>query len=370
MGFGCALWDDRSRPDWVDGISLEFSPETYLLGTGEGDTRAVAEQRAYASVARIFHAHVQTQLQDNETYSQVDQNNHTKTSRQLTLDHLTHVSTKKVLADVKVLEAWSRPDDGQHFVLAGLDRAKTERVLRAHIAKYDQAIQHHMEDGRTGVNVVTKLRGLKRALRDMRLRQVVNTDLQIVSLTGATIPAPYTLASIQRELDAYLLNDVRIDVQVTGEQQPQLSQAIWDGLIHEGFVTRDTQHPDSISDNSEQPIDASHHERPDFRIIATSRLEDLRLNDPLFTYVRWCSDLQVIESREQRVIGAVSRSGREGHITQHEARVRATQAMQKAVSMEIAQLLARFIYDKEAKALASSPSSSCLPFTPQRSLFP
>ncbi|WP_447971675.1 LPP20 family lipoprotein [Nitrospira sp. M1] len=362
VGFGCAFLEDRSRPDWVDGISHEFPPETYLLGRGEADTRAVAEQRAYAAVARIFHAHVQAQMQDNEIYSQVDQGNHKKASRQLTLDHLTQVSTEKVLADVKVLEAWSRPDDARHFILAGLHRAKTERLLRAHIAKYDQAIQRNMEDGRTGIDVITKLRGLKRALRDMHLRQIVNADLQIVSLTGEEVPALYSLASIQRALDAYLLNDVHIDVQVTGDQQLQLSQAIWDGLTREGLVTREAGQLASRTDHSQQPIDASHQKRPDFLITGTSRLEDLKLNDPLFKYVRWCSDIQVIESDGQRVIGAVSRSGREGHITQHEARVRATQAMQEAVSTEIAQSLARFMYDEQTKGLASPTSSSCLPF--------
>ncbi|GJL63847.1 MAG: hypothetical protein NPIRA04_25010 [Nitrospirales bacterium] len=359
-GFGCTLLGERPVPGWVEGQSQEFSPEKYLLGRGEAETREVAEQRAYASIARIFHAQVNAQLQDHEMYSQVDQDDQTKTSRRIQLDHLTQVSTEKVLADVKILETWHRPNDERYFVLAGLDRTKTEHLLHARITKYDKAIGRHVEDGRTGTDVVTKLRGYKRAVRDMRLRQATNADLQIISHSGEGIPTVYSLARIQQELDAYLLHEVHIAVQVTGDQQPQIYQAIWDGLNHEGFVTRNESKPDSSLEPSEQVLAPSHHKRPDFLITGTSRLEDLKLFDPLFKYVRWCSDLRVIESNGQRIIGAVSRSGREGHITQHEARVRATQAMQKAVSTEIAQLLIQFIYDDQQMTLTSS-SSSCLP---------
>jgi len=360
VGFGCTFLGERPIPDWVEGQSQEFSSEKYLLGRGEADTRDVAEQRAYAAVARIFHAQVNAQLQDNERYSQVDQDDQTKTSRRIQLDHLTQVSTEKVLADVKILEAWRRSDDKQYFVLAGLDRKKTEHLLRIRIAKYDKAIERHMEDGRTGTNVVTKLRGFKRAIRDMKLRQAVNADLQIISHTGEGIPTSYSPARIQQELDAYLLHKVHIAVQVTGDQERQIYQAIWDGLNQEGFVTRNESQPVSSQDYAEQLQDRSHQKSPDFVITGTSRLEDLTLFDPLFKYVRWCSDLRVIESGGQRVIGAVSRSGREGHITQHEARVRATQAMQRAVSTDMAQLLAQFFYDDEQMALTLS-SSSCLP---------
>ncbi|GJL66320.1 MAG: hypothetical protein NPIRA05_12910 [Nitrospirales bacterium] len=361
VNVGCTFLGWQGIPDWVEGPSQEFVPANYLLGRGAGDTPEIAAQRAYAAVARIFHAQVNTQLQDNERYSQVEQGDQTTTSRRIQLDHLTQVSTEKVLADVKILDTWHRSDDDQYFVLAGLDRTKTERLLREHILKFDEMVKRYLEDGRTGTDVVTKLRGFKRALRDMRLRQAVNADLQIVSHTGEGIPASDSPARIQQELDAYLLHEVQIAVQVTGDQQPQLSQAIWDGLKQEGLVTRHEQPPASLKDDSGQSRAPSHQKTPDILVMGTSRLEDLRLFDPLFKYVRWCSNLRVIESQGQRVIGAVSRSGREGHITQHEARVRATQAMQKVVRTKMAQLLAKFIYDDQPTALTSSSSSSCLP---------
>ena len=68
------------------------------------------------------------------------------------------------------------------------------------------------------------------------------------------------------------------------------------------------------------------------------------LPDPLFVYVRWCSDLLVLENKPQRIIGVVSRSGREGHVTQKEALARASKAMQAAVTSDVANALSSYIY--------------------------
>lgn len=353
---GCSLFAGQTMPDWIEGRSERYPDERFLVGRGEAETRGLAEQRAYAAVARIFHAQVNSQMEDSEIYSQLESEASTRTSREVKLDHLTRVTSEKVLENVQVLDTWLRPEDNRYFALAGLDRKKAERMLVERISDYDKTISMHLEDGREGADPLTRLRALKRALRDAHIRHVANTDLQIIRMTGGGLPASFPAAAIRKEIDDFLLHDLRIDVRLTGDYQLQIRQAVWEGLNREGFVARDQ---DPNADLRQQTDPTVSQLTADILITGTGHLDDLRLFDPLFKYVRWCSDFQILDPQAQRVIGVVSRSGREGHITLQEARVRATRAMQDAVSTEIAQSLARFIYDDDLGEPSSS--SSCPP---------
>ena len=82
------------------------------------------------------------------------------------------------------------------------------------------------------------------------------------------------------------------------------------------------------------------------------------LPDPHFVYVRWCADLLVLEDKRQRVIGVVSQSGREGHITKGEAFVRASKAMQAAVVSDVTNALSNYIYG-EVDELAPPTFTAC-----------
>ena len=102
--FGCA-WGP-SKPAWIDGVSPDYPSGQYLTGVGEGDNRAAADDRAYASLARIFKAEVSAQSKDWESYLVVEQRGTSHDERRLTLDQLTRVSTDKVLENAKIVDRW------------------------------------------------------------------------------------------------------------------------------------------------------------------------------------------------------------------------------------------------------------------------
>ena len=53
---GCAWFGGQSKPDWIDGVSTAYPSGQYLVGVGQAESRAAAEDRAYA--AEIGRAHV------------------------------------------------------------------------------------------------------------------------------------------------------------------------------------------------------------------------------------------------------------------------------------------------------------------------
>ncbi|MDN5943487.1 MAG: LPP20 family lipoprotein, partial [Nitrospira sp.] len=55
---GCAWFGGQTQPDWIEGVSAAYPSGHYLVGVGQAESRTVAEDRAYAAVARIFKAEV------------------------------------------------------------------------------------------------------------------------------------------------------------------------------------------------------------------------------------------------------------------------------------------------------------------------
>ena len=105
---GCAWFGGQSKPDWIDGVSAAYPSAQYLVGVGQADNRAAAEDRAYAAVARIFKAEVNAQAKDWESYLVIEQRGQSSDERRLTLDNLTRVSTDKVLENVQIVDRWVR----------------------------------------------------------------------------------------------------------------------------------------------------------------------------------------------------------------------------------------------------------------------
>ena len=89
---GCAHLGLSQKPSWVDGTSEQYPSSQYLLGVGQADSRAVATERAYAAVAKIFKAEISAQARDWESYLVLENKGKASTERRLTLDHVTSVS--------------------------------------------------------------------------------------------------------------------------------------------------------------------------------------------------------------------------------------------------------------------------------------
>ena len=128
-----------------------------------------------------------------------------------------------------------------------------------------------------------------------------------------------------------------------------------EGLSREGFYTVN-QNPRLA--NTDQNTGITQPEKADLLIKGSATMWNADLPDPRFVYVRWCADLLVIEDKPQRIIGVVSRSGREGHLTQGEAFARASKAMQAAVVSDVTKALSVFIYG-EVEDLPPPSKTSC-----------
>lgn len=350
--YGCT-WPGRGKPSWIDGASTQFPAEQYLLGVGQADSQPAATERAYGAVAKIFKAEVHAQSQDWESFLLLEKRGQASSERRLTLDQITKVSSDKVLENVRVLDTWYERNTGLHYALAGMDRAQAGAALLERITELDRSVETELAEARGTPDKLAKVRNLRRAVKNLILREAYNTDLRVIRLNGQGSDPPYRVAELTTELERFLADRLVVGVEVVGEQAEVTRRAVMEGLIREGLPVTERAAGTQTGSNEEGTEKA-----PELLVKGAVQLRDVAVPDPRFRYARWCGDFVVIELGTQRIVGTVSISGREGHLTASEARAKAIRIMQQELTSNLAKTIAAYVYG-ETDPPATLPPSAC-----------
>jgi hypothetical protein len=332
---GCSF--GQPKPSWIDGVSAEYPAGQYLTGVGEGENRAAAEDRAYAAIARIFKAEVSAQSKDWESYLVVEQRGSSHDERRLALDQLTRVSTDKVLENAKIVDRWYDAKKNLHYALGGMQRAQAEIALTERMSDLDHAIQSDVEEAHRTSDKLAKVRALRRAARNLVLRETYNADMRVVRVTGQGTAAAYRVDELTRELEEYLSSNLVLGVSVTGDHVEPVQRALIEGLIKEGLRV-------SAMSSSVEAGAAAAPAGAELLIRGMVRVWPIDVRDPQFTYVRWCSDFEVVDLAGQQIVGAISKGGKEGHLSEREATAKAIRVMQQDLSADVAKAIAAHVY--------------------------
>jgi hypothetical protein len=219
-------------------------------------------------------------------------------------------------------------------------------TLITKIADLDEAIERDVHEARGTSDKLMKLRGFRRAIRTLMMRETYNTDLRIV-VGGRGIAAGYSVAGLTAELEKFLNEHLSVMVEVRGDQAEGVRRAVMEGLLREGLP---------VIAGGVQPVTGD-LKVADLLVLGETHLWPADLPDPKFRYARWCADFVILNSSTQRVLGGVARSGREGHLTYPEAANRALQSLQKEVTLALAKSLADHIYGDPPPAADPLPAA-------------
>jgi hypothetical protein len=312
----------------------------------------MAEDQAYAAVARIFKAEVNAQAKDWESYLVIEQRGQSSEQRRLALDNLTRVSTDKVLENVQILDRWADIHKGLHYALAGMQRAQAESAILERIRDLDRTVQEEVDQAHQTADKLAKVKGLRRAARNLVLRETYNADLRVIRPSGQGTAAAYRVNELTSELEQFLATNLVLALSVGGDHVEPVQRALTEGLIREGLqvTSRPFESDDSMSISSSGPS-------AELLIRGLVRVWPIDVRDPQFKYVRWCSDFEVIDLTTQRVVGALSKGGKEGHLTEREATAKVIRVMQQDMSSEVAKAIAAHVYgETELPAQAIRPA--------------
>ena len=342
----CTWFIGKEKPGWVDGRSAEYPSTQYLTGVGQADTRSNAEDQAYAAVARIFKAEVAAQAKDWESYLVVENHGVSNAERRLTIDNVTKVSTDKVLENVRIADVWYDSASRSYYALSVMNRSQAEAALMEKVSALDRAIDGDVAESRQTADKLAKVRALRRAGRNLVLREAYNTDLRVIRLSGQGAPSVYQVNELSGELEQFLATNLVLAVQVSGDHAEPVGRALAEGLIREGLhVTTETEGEETDS--------------PELLVRGTVRLFPVEVRDPNFKYVRWCSDFEVVEPGTRRVVGATAHGGREGHLTEREATAKTLRVMQQELSSDVAKTIAAYIFGEVALSETATMRASC-----------
>jgi hypothetical protein len=342
----CTWFTGKGKPGWVDSRSAEYPLTQYLTGVGRADTRSNAEDQAYAAVARIFKAKVAAQAKDWESYLVVENHGVSNAERRLTIDNVTKVSTEKVLENVRIADVWYDADSRSYYALGVMNRSQAETALMEKVSTLDRAIEADVVESRQTTDKLAKVRALRRAGRNLVLREVYNTDLRVIRLSGQGAPSVYRVNELSGELEQFLATNLVLAVQVSGDHAEPVGRALEEGLIREGLHVTTKTAPEEAGS-------------PELIVRGTVRLFPIEVRDPNFKYVRWCSDFEVVEPGTQRVVGATAHGGREGHLTEREATAKTLRVMQQELSTDVAKAIAAHIFGEVALPQTATMPAGC-----------
>jgi hypothetical protein len=324
-------------PDWVEGRSTRYPEATYLTGVGRADSPEAAEDRAYAAVSRVFSAQISQRTTEWERYLQTDDQGKTASQRDISIDQVTRVSTGKVLEHVVITERYRDTNTRVHYALAAMDRRQAAATLRERIAGLDREIDALLDPARRADDTLGRIRALHLAVRLLLLRDAYHTDLQIVDPSGRGADPLTRLKTVRLELRRDLEQHVRIALEVTGDEPAAIRTALTQGLNDYGLP---------VSGAESTPADIV------IRGAATFEAVDHMPQGP---FVRWTASFDLLDRSTDQIIGSIRRNGREGHVTQPEAKARALRAAQQAVSEDAGRTLAAFLFGSDSTA--DSPPS-------------
>lgn len=349
-------------PGWVNGPSSEYPPSRFLKGVGQAESRERAEKHAYAAIAKIFRAKVMLQDRDIESYATRDSGSGARSTHAINIDRRIEVSTDKVLENVHIAEAWHDEKTGIHFVLAVMNLDAVGASLTARIAELDAGITHYVEQSRhSGLfnGGLQRVKHLRAAIGDLGLRNTYIADLRVIKPTAIGGDAPYDIPTLRSELSRLLAKHLVIAVEVTGDEAELVRRAVVEGLVREGLpVTADRL-------DLSQPVsrfrgDGGTMAGPNLVVRGKAEFWTAMIPDPTFIFVRWCTDFVVIEMETRRIIGALSHSGKEGHLSFDEAKRRALASMQPILTTALAKTIADYIYGERKAKDAEKPAASCM----------
>ncbi len=350
----CAWFGGPTKPDWIDGVSAAYPSGQYLVGVGQAESRAVAEDHAYAAVARIFKAEISAQAKDWESYLLIEQRGHSSAERRLTLDNLTRVSTDKVLENVRIVDRWVDRHNGLHYALAGMQRPQAETAFMERIVELDRSISDDVAEAHRPSDKLAKVRALRRAARNLVLRETYNADLRVIRPSGQGTAAAYRVSELAHELEQFLATNLVLAVAVTGDQVEPAQRALTEGLLKEGLqvTSRPWGGDRSSGGDSSGPA-------PELLLRGVVRVWPIDVRDPQFKYVRWCSDFEVVDLTSQRVVGALSKGGKEGHLSEREAIAKAVRVMQQEFSADVAKAIAAHVYGESELPVQAGQPAGC-----------
>jgi hypothetical protein len=318
-----------TRPDWVDGESVQYPESRYLTGVGYDADRKVSKDKARAEIAKIFVSEINSRTRSYQDYLQISSGGTADLEETFSIQEITDVSTKKVFSGVRIAYLYQDSGPGNlYYALAVLDRQQSSTILINRILRLDGEIDMLLDRARGEGDLLTKIKYLTQSIGKHAMREAYDAELRIVSPAGRGISPSVQFAEIKSRLDAILLREFKIGVSVSGTRANEVQDALEQGLHQEGF---------SVSED----LSAAH-----VLIKGAVEIKPLERGTAEWKYVGWRAQFDMVDTVGGSVFGSFTKTGREGHLTLRQAEERAVRKIRDTLAGEMAGEVRNYIFSQ------------------------
>lgn len=229
----CSCGDKKNiRPDWVDGKSPKKYPaRRFMIGIGEGEDLAKAQDKARAEIAKQFSVRVEQLVQSMQDYTGMEGDKGSSWIQKTKISELTRTYTDETIQGIEIRETWRSPGGGNVRALAVIERLPASARLESRIMELDGEIQARVKQSRATGKKLSKIRPLVQSLELMKERAVRNNHLMVLSPVGTGTDAELSPAELDAEL-VRTLSELRIGVSVSGEGNEEVRRALVKSLTN------------------------------------------------------------------------------------------------------------------------------------------
>lgn len=247
------------RPAWVDGTDAHYKPSQYLLGRGQADTQADAQDRARADLAKVFQVDITVKSEDTLAYEGAAGDAGTTGRTTAAVTRAITTKTDQIIKGIQIAQLWRDPQTHNYYALAVLPRMQAANSLRQEIEARDVATARYIDAARNTDDLLLKIAAAQRALETQIARSAYQKSLKIVDVSGVGIPPQWNAATLRVDLDT-LLRRMRIAAAADPVPLPGLQDDLAGGLSAAGFLVDKGKDPDYVLRASLDVTDPEHLE--------------------------------------------------------------------------------------------------------------
>ncbi|MCL2127864.1 MAG: hypothetical protein FWH38_06375 [Treponema sp.] len=305
---------DRAAPLWVTDANKAYPDSEWLCVVEQETDAKTAEKAAIARLAQVFRVDLNSVSTANRQFAQAIGNVRKKTflvSSQSSEMALELVSTSAVSGLVGLqVESWAGRD-GRAYANARMNRKECSARYSAMIRENENVIGLLKEEAERNPASFEAFQMLNLAHSVALVTDNLFSLLTVLDPSFASKRPSYGNAEAVNSLAVVCAQAIVIDVKVEGDESGRIAGAFAESINSRGFRT---------GAGGENP----------YTLAVSFSLEDVDLGYPLNKFARYVLSGSLKNSSGVEIF-SLSDNGREGHLTETEARQRAIRAAERSI---------------------------------------
>jgi hypothetical protein len=316
LAFSCAGSPQTQTPPlWVTDTEKVYPDRDWLVVVEAEQDAKLAERAAVTRLTQIFRVDLVSVTNANrqfaETINSVKGKSQLITSQSSAIaQELTSTSAVSGLIGLQI-ESWPNPK-GRSYANARMNRAECSARYSAMIRENEKVIGGLMEEAERNPRTFEAFQMLNLAYSFAVVTDNLHSLLTVLDSSAISRRPSYGNAEAVKSLAQSAGRSIVITVKVSGDNNGRIEKAFTESLNSRGFRTS------ASGDNS-------------YILAASFQLEDADFKNQSNKFVRYILNYS-LKNKDGAELLSSSDNGREGHLTESEARQRALRAAEQAIA--------------------------------------